>query len=211
MTPKQEYYALAAASVIEQLARRQMQGYYCADRQAALRQALALMPKGSVVAHGGSQTIQQIGLLDALRAGEHQFIDRETVKGEAAQRQLHAQIFLADSYVMSSNAITLDGELVNIDARGNRVAMLCYGPAQVIVIMGMNKLAPDLDSAISRARNLAAPPNALRLSRKTPCVHVGHCRDCYNADSICSQILITRRSGEPGRIKVILVGEELGY
>lgn len=211
MTPKQQYYERAAAGVIERLARRQMGGHYCADGASARDKALELIGRGSTVGFGGSQTIRQIGLLEALRGGDYLLIDREQAKGEQAQRELHARMMLADSYVMSSNAITLDGELVNIDARGNRVAMLCYGPRQVIVVAGMNKLCPDLDSAVLRARNLAAPPNALRLSRETPCVRTGRCGDCYSADSICSQIVITRRSGEKGRIQVILVGEELGY
>lgn len=112
---------------------------------------------------------------------------------------------------MSSNAITLDGELVNIDGNGNRVACLITGPKNVIVIAGMNKIAPDVKSAFDRVRNVAAPPNGVRLGTKTPCAKYGRCHDCYAADSMCCQFVVTRKSRIPGRIKVLLVGEELGY
>lgn len=112
---------------------------------------------------------------------------------------------------MSTNAITLDGELINIDGRGNRVAFLCYGPQNVLIISGINKIVSDIDSGIKRVRNIAAPPNSIRLNRKTPCSINGKCEDCYSPDCMCSQLVITRRSGILNRIKVILVGEELGY
>ena len=118
---------------------------------------------------------------------------------------------MADYFLMSTNAITMDGELVNIDGRSNRVSCLCWGPQNVIIIAGMNKVALDVESALKRVRNFAAPPNAVRLNKNTPCAQTGKCADCYSPDCICSQIVITRRSSTPNRIKVILVGEELGY
>ena len=108
-------------------------------------------------------------------------------------------------------AITLDGELINIDGRGNRVAFLCFGPQNVLILAGMNKVVTDVESGINRTRNVAAAPNAIRLNRKTPCAVTGRCGDCYSEDCMCGQYVITRRSGIPNRIKVILIGEELGY
>ena len=116
----------------------------------------------------------------------------------------------ADAFLMSSNAITLDGELINIDGRGNRVSFLIYGPDEVFVIAGMNKIVTDVPSGIERVRNMATPPNTVRLNRDTPCAKTGRCGDCLT-NSICSQIVVTRTSMIPSRIKVILIGEELGY
>lgn len=112
---------------------------------------------------------------------------------------------------MSTNAITLDGELINIDGRGNRVAFLCFGPQNVLIFAGMNKVVTDIESGFKRARDISAPPNAIRLNRKTPCSITGKCEDCYSSDCMCGQFVITRRSGIPNRIKIILIGEDLGY
>lgn len=112
---------------------------------------------------------------------------------------------------MSTNAITMDGELVNIDGSGNRVAALIFGPEEVIIVAGMNKVTADVPGAYKRVKNIASPPNCVRLNKNTPCAMTGQCGSCLGDDCICSQTVITRRSGIPGRIKVILVGEELGY
>ena len=112
---------------------------------------------------------------------------------------------------MSTNALTLDGELVNIDGNGNRVACLIHGPSNIMIIAGMNKIVPSVNTAVDRVRNMASPPNAKRLNRQTPCNFTGRCGDCLSPDCMCNQIVITRRSGRPGRIKVFLVAEELGY
>ena len=124
---------------------------------------------------------------------------------------MYANIFNSDFFLMSTNAITLDGELINIDSRGNRVAFLCYGPENVLIVAGMNKLVTDVESGIKRVRDMAAPPNTVRLDKKTPCSVTGRCGNCLSPDCICSQIVVTRFSNIPKRIKVILVGEELGY
>ena len=211
MQPKERYFENAAATVIKNLKKRQMEGYYCPTRQEAVAKALSLMEAGAAVAWGGSMTIKETGLMDALHKGPYQLIDRELPKTPEEQRALYAQVIGCDTFFMGTNAITLDGELVNIDNRGNRVAFLCFGPRQVIILAGMNKLAPDRESALQRAHNMATPPNALRLDRKTPCAVSGRCSDCLVPDTLCSQIVITRRSSIPGRIKVILIGEELGY
>lgn len=211
MTPKQRYYELAAATVIHQLEKRQMQGFYCPDKESAVRLALELMPGGSSVGWGGSQTLLQTGLLDALRQGNHPLFDRATAKTPEEQREMKRNLFTCGTFLMSANAITLDGLLINIDAYGSRVAYLCHGPDQVLVIAGMNKLAPDLDTGLARARNQAAPPNNLRLDTGTPCTKTGKCSDCLSPRTICCQFVVTRFCAVPGRIKVLLVGEELGY
>lgn len=188
-----------------------MEGYYCATSAEAVEKALSLMPEGASVTWGGSMTLTECGLMDALKTANYELIDRDTAKTPEDSRLMYAKQVMADYYLMSSNAITIDGELVNIDGRANRVSCLCWGPQNVIIIAGMNKVCSDVESAVQRVRNFAAPPNCVRLNRNTPCTQTGKCGDCYSPDCICSQVLITRRSSTPNRIKVILVGEELGY
>lgn len=211
MTPKQKYYENAAATIIKNLEKRQMEGYYCATSAEAVQKALELMPAGSSIGWGGSMTLSETGLMDALRSADYNLIDRDTAKTPEEQRKLYGEICCADYFLMSTNAITLDGELVNIDGRGNRVAFLCYGPQNVLILTGMNKVTSDVESAIKRVKDVASPPNTVRLNKNTPCAVTGRCGDCLSPDCICSQTVITRRSGTPGRIKVILIGEELGY
>ncbi|HPY93857.1 MAG TPA: lactate utilization protein [Clostridia bacterium] len=211
MTPKQRYYELAASGIIKNLAKRQMEGYYCKDRETAVKKALELLPRGASVGWGGSQTLGQLGLMEALQEGGYQLLDRGTAKTREERQAMKARLFTCDVFLMSTNAITLDGQLINIDAYGSRVAYLCHGPEQVFVFAGMNKMAADLDAGIKRARNLAAPPNNVRLETGNPCTHTGFCNDCLSSGTICCQFVVTRYNATPGRIKVFLVGEELGY
>lgn len=211
MTPKKIYYERIAKTLIKNMERRQIEAYYCSDRTAAVQKVLELMPHGSSVAWGGSVTLTESGLMDALDPDLYNLIDRDTAKTKEEQRELYGKICGCDFFLMSTNAITLDGELVNIDNTGNRVAFLCFGPENVIVLTGLNKLTPDLDAAIKRVQNIASPPNTVRLNYNTPCSLTGRCADCYGSESICSHLVVTRRSRYPNRIKVILVGEELGF
>ncbi|MDD2971094.1 MAG: lactate utilization protein [Lachnospiraceae bacterium] len=211
MKPKKQYYENISKSIIKGLEKRQMEGYYCPDRESAVKLALELMPEGSSIGWGGSLTLTETGLMDAIRNSDYEIIDRETASTPEEQRKLYGEICCSDFFLMSTNAITVDGELINIDGRGNRVAFLCFGPQNVIVFAGMNKVVTDVEAGLSRARNMAAPPNTVRLNKKTPCSVTGKCGDCFSPDCICSQFVVTRRSGVPNRIKVILVGEELGY
>lgn len=212
MDPKKTNYENLAATVIKNLEKRQMEGFYCATAKEAREKALSLIEEGMSVSFGGSMTLAECGVLDALREREDiTLYDRGTAKNAEELGVIFRQAFGADAYLMSTNAITLDGELINIDGNGNRVAALIFGPKQVIIIAGMNKIATDEAAGLARARNMAAPPNCVRLNKKTPCAVTGRCGDCYGGESICSQIVVTRRSGQKGRIKVILVGEELGY
>lgn len=203
--------ANAAASIISRLQKRNMEGYFCETSKEAVEKALSLMPEGSVISWGGSMSISECGLMDAIHEKDYTLIDRMTAKTPQEKREIYAKTVMADYYLMSTNAITIDGELVNIDGFCNRVACLCAGPEHVIVIAGMNKVVLNVQDGIDRIRTKAAPPNTVRLNKNTPCAKTGMCGDCYSLDCICSQIVITRRSGIPGRIKVILVNEELGF
>ena len=211
MSPKKIANQNLANTIIKNMAKKNMEGYYCATSAEAVEKALSLMPEGASVTWGGSMTLTECGLMDALKTANYELIDRDTAKTPEDSRLMYAKQVMADYYLMSSNAITSDGELVNIDGRANRVSCLCWGPQNVIIIAGMNKVCSDVESAVQRVRNFAAPPNCVRLNRNTPCTQTGKCGDCYSPDCICSQVLITRRSSTPNRIKVILVGEELGY
>ena len=211
MSPKEIANQNLANTIIKNMAKKNMEGYYCATSAEAVEKALSLMPEGASVTWGGSMTLTECGLMDALKTANYEIIDRDTAKTPEEARVMYSKQVMADYYLMSTNALTIDGELVNIDGRANRVSCLCWGPQNVIIIAGMNKVAPDVESAIKRVRNIAAPPNCVRLNKNTPCAQTGKCGDCYSPESLCSQILVTRRSSTPNRIKVILVGEELGY
>lgn len=188
-----------------------MEGYYCPDGASAVQTALSLMPEHSVISWGGSMTLNETGLMEQLQKRDYTLIDRMTASTPEERRELYAKATLADYYLMSTNAITLDGQLVNIDGAGNRVACLIHGPENVIILAGMNKVCPDVESAIRRVKNCATPPNTVRLNCKTPCAVTGICGDCLSPETICCQEVITRYSRIKGRIKVILIGEEYGY
>lgn len=212
MTPKKQAYKTLASTIIKNFAKRNIEGFYCDTKEEAVTLAMNLMKDGGTVGMGGTETVKEIALIDAInRTPSLHFIDRETAKTPEEKKAIYRESFNADYYLMSSNAITIDGELVNIDGNGNRVACLIYGPEQVIVLAGMNKVVDDVESGIQRVGIHAAPPNAARLGTHTPCAALGHCGDCHSEDCMCCQIVITRHSRQKGRIKVILIGEELGF
>lgn len=212
MTPKQQAYKVLGNTMIKNFKKRNIEAFYCEDSASAVALAMELMKDGGTVGKGGTETIREVGLLDAVKSAEHlTFIDRELAKTPEEKKQIYFQTLQCDYFLMSSNAITVDGELINIDGNGNRVACLIYGPEHVIVIAGMNKVVDDVDSGVARVQNFAAPPNAARLGTRTPCATLGHCGDCHSEDCMCAQIVITRHSRNKDRIKVILVGEELGF
>lgn len=211
MTPKKIYYENLADTIIDKFNKRGIEGYYCENAEEALLTAKRFLTPGCSISWGGSQTLLDIGLLDSLTSSDYILYDRDKAKTQEERSLIYSKTVMADYYFMSSNAITMDGQLVNIDGSGNRVACLITGPKNVIVIAGMNKVVTDVDTAIDRVRNMATPPNVVRLGRKTPCAETGKCSNCLVDDCICNQIVITRRSGIQGRIKVILVGEELGF
>ncbi len=208
---KKTFYKNQAESIIGKLKLRKMEGYYADTADEAVQKAMELIgtaPKS--VAYGGSMTIDDSGIKDRIREKGHELIVREDYKTEEEMRRLKEKMINADVFLMSTNAITLDGELINIDGRGNRVSFLIYGPETVIIIAGMNKVVKDVSAGIDRTRNMASPPNTVRLNRDTPCAKYGRCGDCLE-NTICCEEVITRCSMIPGRIKVILVGEELGF
>lgn len=210
-TPKQQYYENLADSLIDKFNLRGIEGYYCETKEEALLTAKRFLTPGCSVSWGGSMTLEEIGLIEALKNSDYTVFDRTTVTASEEREALFANVSHCDYYFMSSNAITLDGQLVNIDGIGNRVASLIHGPKNVIIVAGMNKVVSTLDAAIDRVHNEAAPPNALRLGLNTACAKFGRCVDCLDDNCICCQTVITRKSKIPGRIKVILVGETLGY
>lgn len=210
MEETKKFLKIRSDKIISNMKKRKFDGYYCHTKEEAAKLALSMISKKSTVAFGGSKTLDEIGLLNALRLGDYELLDSENTSNENIL-DLYMRSANSDTYLLSSNAITMNGELVNIDGLGNRISALIFGPKQVIVIVGMNKVTTDIESAIKRARNLAAPINASRLNRKTPCTKTTVCSDCTSPDTICCNILTTRSSIIPGRIKVILVGETLGY
>lgn len=207
----QEFYEKQASIIIKNLEKRNMEGYYFPDSKSAVKKAMSFLPDCAVVSWGGSMTLTECGMMDALKASGLTLIDRSQAVTPEETKAMYRQALSADYYFMSSNAITLDGKLVNIDGTGNRVAALTYGPDHVILLVGMNKAAKDEASALERIHTQAAPPNAMRLKMKTPCGLTGVCSDCTSKECICSQTLIIRYNRFKGRIKVILIGENLGY
>ena len=197
-------------TLVKNLQNRHFEAYYCANKEEALEKALSLIPNSSTVGWGGATSAQQIGLLDAVRQGDYVAYDREQVPLEQ-RAAIAAKCATADVFITGANALSVTGEMVNIDGIGNRVAAIVYGPKSVIVIAGMNKVCADLDSAIKRARTVAAPINHQRFGGETPCMVTGVCGDCKREDCICNQILITRHCRPAGRIKFIIVGESLGF
>ncbi len=199
---------LLAQKVIKGLESRNMKGYYAASKEEALKTALSLIPEGSSVTMGGAMSAHEIGLVTAVKEGNYHFIDRDAT---ADKRAAMLAAYDADVLLSGVNAMTDDGILVNIDGNANRVSAICQGPKRVLFIVGMNKVCGDLDGAMKRARNVAAPVNAQRFGLSTPCAKTGKCMDCKSPDTICCQFLITRFSRHTDRIHVILVNDTLGF
>ena len=208
--PVKLYYDKRGEQLVKNLEKRHFEAYYCETKEAALRKALELIPENSSVGWGGAMSAQQIGLMKALSEGNFKTIDRDLATTPEQREQAMRDCLGADVFLTGANAISMDGQMVNIDGYGNRCAAIIYGPKSVIVIAGMNKVTDDLDSAIVRARTVAAPMNQQRFMKDVPCSVTGVCSDCKSADCICNQVLITRHGRAGGRIKFIIVGENLG-
>ena len=199
---------LLSQKIIKGLESRNMTGYYAATKEEALKKALELIPEGSSISMGGAMSAHEIGLVEALKNGNYNFIDRDK---EEDKRAAMLAAYDADVFIASTNAMTEDGVMINIDGNSNRVSAIAQGPKKVIFIVGMNKVCNDVDAAMKRARNVAAPTNAQRFGLSTPCAKTGSCMNCKSPDTICCQILITRYSRHEGRIHVILVNDSLGF
>ena len=210
LDPKQKYYQKRGELAVKNLRSRHFEAYFCDTKEQALEKALELIPKGATVGWGGAMSAQQIGLLDAMNNGEYNAIDRDKTPNREEREKAMKRCLLADVFITGANAISMDGQMVNIDGNGNRVAAIVSGPESIIVIAGMNKVMDTLEAAMIRARTIAAPMNKQRFAVQTPCEITGTCGDCKSEGCICNQILVTRNSKPAGRIKVILVGEELG-
>ena len=199
---------------LKALAKNRIPAVFVATRQEAVEAVRSLMKPGDVVSCGGSVTLAETGVRDLLKSGDYQFLDRETMDPQEAYRKT----FSADVFLTSANAITEEGELYNVDGNGNRVAALIYGPQRVIVVAGVNKIVRNLEEAISRVKYVAAPANGVRLGTNTPCSHTGRCAQCEGGMTagcasekrMCCQYVVTGYQ-RTDRIRVVLVGEELGY
>ena len=204
---------ILAERVIKGLEKRNMKGYFCQTVEEANQLALSLINDGDSVSWGGSMSIRDTGLTKLIKeSGRFNVMDRDEAGSAEEMREIQRQALLCDTFLMSTNAMSADGELVNIDGLGNRVAALCYGPKQVIVYAGINKVVSTSEAAMERARNIAAPINIQRFAANvTPCKKTGTCGNCTSDGCICRQIVITRMSMIPERIKVILVNEKLGF
>ena len=210
-TPMEMRNELLAQKIIKGLERRNMEGYYCKTKEEAVKKALEIIPEGSSVSWGGSMTIRDMGLTEALKAGNYEAHDRDILSPEE-QQKLYRQVFNMDCFVTSANAISEDGVIINIDATGNRVAAISFGPKEVVMVIGLNKVAKDADAALKRARGTAAPFNVNRFpNTQTPCKFDGTCHNCTAQGCICSSISILRYTPVKGRIKVILVDDTLGF
>ena len=208
--PRKEYYEKRGQLLVKNLKQRHFDAWYCADKEEALEKAMELLPEGASIGWGGAMSAVQIGLMDQVRAGNFRAIDRDATNTQEERKAAMKQCLLADVFITGANAISMDGQMVNIDGVGNRVAAIVYGPGTVLVIAGMNKVVDTLEDAKRRARTIAAPMNKQRFAAQTPCMVTGSCGDCLSPGCICNQILVTRNCNPAGRIKVILVGEDLG-
>ena len=202
---------LLAPHIIKALESRNHDAYYAESAEAALAKALELIPEGSSIGWGGSMTTEAIGLNDAIKNGNYKALDRDAVTDMDERNAVMRSHNAADYFLTSCNAMSEDGVMVNIDGVGNRVACLAYGPAYVIMVVGMNKIVKTFDDAMSRAKNIASPINAQRFDIKTPCKQTGYCADCKSPTRICCSTLITSFSLKPGRFKIILVNDDLGF
>ena len=210
MDPKKEMYHKRGKVLAENLKKRHFEAYYCDNKAQALEKAMELIPDGVTIGWGGAMSAQQIGLFDALRNRKVTLLDRDKAADAQERAAMMKRSLTAEVFLTGANALSLDGQMVNIDGNGNRVAAIVYGPDSVIVIAGMNKVCDSLEQAVDRARTVAAPANAQRFNIATPCKATGSCHNCTSPDCICNQLLITRHCRPAGRIKFILVGEDLG-
>ena len=204
------YFEKRGQILVKNLRNRHFDAWYCDTKEDALAKVLELIPQGAKIGWGGVLSAQQIGLFDALRSGNYDLLDRDLCKTQEEREQMMKDALFSDVFLTGANGLSLDGQMVNIDGTGNRVGAIIYGPKKVIVIAGMNKVCDTLEDAITRARTVAAPLNQQRFMLNNPCTVTGTCADCKSETCICNQILITRHCRPVGRIKFILVGEDLG-
>lgn len=208
---REELQQVLVQEVLQSLIKNRFEALYASSREEAREKILAMIPTGASVGYGGSLTLDELGIKDVLKKGNYQFIDRGRSETSAEELfKLRRESLLSDVFLCSTNALTKDGKLVNIDGIGNRLAALTFGPKKVIVVAGLNKVVADVEEGLKRIRNSVAPLHARRRGWKVPCANTGYCMDCRSADRICGTITITEFQREKGRLTVILVGESLG-
>jgi L-lactate utilization protein LutB len=212
MTPQEQRNERLAQTIIKNLKRRHIEGFYCATAEEAVKKVSELIEDGSSVTWGGTMTVRDMGIPQYLKdRGTLEVLDRDLVETPEEKQAMYLRAFSADVYLSSANAISEDGVIVNIDGNGNRVAAITWGPKKVIFVIGLNKVAQTVEAALARARSIASPVNAQRFDIKTPCRIDGRCHNCNSPESICSYVHFLRNSRTKGRHVVVLVGEDIGY
>ena len=212
MSPQEERDQKLAERMIKNLSRRNMEAFYCPTGKEAVKKVSELIADGSTVTWGGTATVRDLGIPEALKnRGTLEVLDRDQAETAEEKETIYLRAFTADVYLTSANAISEDGIIVNIDGNGNRVAAISWGPKKVIFVISLNKVAQTVEVALARARSTAAPVNAQRFDIKTPCRIDGTCHNCNSSESICSYVHFLRNSRNKGRHVVVLVGEDLGY
>ena len=207
---------------MDHLKRNRMAAYYVETKEEVLPLVKSLMKEGETVTHGGSETIKQCGLIELLKSGDYKYLDRMAAETPEERERITREAYFADTYLGSANAVTRSGLLYNVDGNSNRVSAYLYGPKQVILVVGYNKIVKDLDEATYRVKKFASPMNTARLGCDTYCFKNGECLSvgsdasymcdgCRSEGRICCNYVISARQRHLDRIKVIIVGEELGY
>lgn len=197
---------------IKNLERNNMTGIFVEKKEDVSAVVEGLLKDGFVIGVGGSATLDETGILDLLRKPNYQFLDRyQPGLTPDEMKELYRRNFSADAFISSTNALTMDGELYNVDGNGNRVAPMIYGPDSVIVVAGYNKIVANIDEAVKRVNTIAAPANATRLKSGAPCIETGTCVHCQNPGRLCCSFVTLGYQRTKGRIKVLIVGEELGF
>ena len=209
--------------VMKNLERNRMKPYFCENREEAQALVKTLIKKGETISCGGSKTLDETGIYQMINSPDYNFLDRSAPGMTRPEvEEVYRQTFRADTFFMSTNALTENGELYNVDGNSNRVACIVYGPRQVIMVVGKNKIVPNINAAVERVKKSAAPPNTVRLSCDTPCAKLGECVSlsnenaficdgCHGESRICCNYVISAQQRHKDRIKVIIVNENLGY
>ncbi len=199
-------------TTLDNLKRNNMEGYFIESHEELFPLLDKLILQGSTIGSGDSVTLEQLGVFDFIRNGNYIFYDKHAKNlASIEKREIYIKNFSADNFITGCNAITSDGKLVNMDGNGSRVAPMIYGPKQVIVVVGKNKIVKDIDEAVKRVRQIAAPLDAKRLNKETPCTKLDRCIDCKHPQRICNSFVVIARQFDCERIKVIIIDEELGY
>lgn len=211
MNIKAKFYEGRALKAVKALKKNGFDAFYVPTKDEAARKVLEMVPENASVGVGGSVTIRELGVVEALRAKGHTIFDHSQATTPEAKMAARKGQLTCDVFLASANALSMDGKLVNIDGTGNRVASMIFGPGHVILVVGANKITGNLQQAMDRAKDIAAPMNAARLKLQTPCLATGRCEGCMSEDRICNVTTIIERRPTLTPFTVIVVGEDLGF